>query len=62
MFCFLAVLDDFAKVAGMFAVEGFLDRDRKRRILGIINHHRDPCDGLKKRPVPAHRNNQQKND
>ena len=55
------MFDDLAKMAWMLAVEGFFHGDGERRVLRIIDHHCDPCDRLEERPMPAHRNNQQKN-
>jgi hypothetical protein len=61
LFGFFAVFDDLAKMAGMFAIEGFFDSDRQRRAFRVIDHHADPRDGLEERPVSANGKNQQEN-
>lgn len=45
----------FAKFAGMFAIEGFLEAFAERGILGIRDGHAAPGDGLQNGPVSANR-------
>ena len=57
-FGFLAVFDDLADVAGVFAVEGFCDGYFDRRFPGKLNDHGNPGYGLQDGPVSADREDQ----
>ena len=57
---FLALLDDFAEIAGMLAVEGHFQRLRERRIPRVADGHANPRDRLEDGPVPAHREDEYK--
>jgi hypothetical protein len=55
---FFAFLDRNTEPAGMLAVEGLLQSDGQRGVLGVINRHAHPGDRLQHRPMPADRGNQ----
>ena len=49
----LAGLHEFAKFAGIFSAEGFLERDGDGFFLGKLRRHPNPRRSLQKCPVPA---------
>ena len=51
----LFVLDQFAELARVKAIERFRNRFGKSRIARIGNDHAGPSDGLKKAPMEAKR-------
>ena len=55
-----ALLDNFAKAAGMLTVEGHADGFRERIVPGITDHHGRPCRGLQQRPMQAQGKDQQR--
>ena len=57
-FGFLAVFDDFANLARVFAIESFGDGHFDGGFLGELDHHGNPGDGLQNSPVSADREDQ----
>lgn len=51
----LTFIDEFAELAGVFAVEGFLDGLAEGGVLGVGHGHVHPRDDLQDRPVCAER-------
>ena len=54
----LAGFHDFAELAGVLAVESFLQRDGDRFGLGETDGHAEPRGGLQREPMPADQNDQ----
>src|SRR5947208_4820909 len=43
------------KRTGMSAIESLIDGLAQRRVLRVFNHHRSPCDRLKRDPMQTNR-------